>query len=87
MKITIEFNLSEEQYDAMAAYTEQWNGESGQSTIAERLAEDAVAPFVASKVAVAYSDAVNRLGEAASSLPYEERKALIEQIESQLSRG
>lgn len=86
MKITIEFDLNDEQYDAIAAYTSQWNGESGKSTIAERLTEDALAPFVESKVAVAYSDAVNRLGKAASSLPYEERKALIEQIESKIKK-
>lgn len=86
MKITIEIDLNEEQYDAVSAYTSEWNGENGKSTISDRITEDAIIPFVISKVSTAYNEAVLRLGQAASSLPYRERKELINQIESQLGK-
>jgi len=84
MKLTIELELSEEQADALTAYTVEWNGANGTSTNADRLTEDALMPFIAQKVEKAYQDAVRQMGEDARTLPYETRKALIAQVRAQI---
>lgn len=83
MTITIE--LSEEQQDALDAYTAEWNGENGKSTVEDRIKEDAIAPFIAGKVNEAYDKAVKQMGEGARQLPYEIRKALIAQVKAQIA--
>lgn len=84
MKITIELELTEEQTDALTSYTTEWNGPNGTSTIVDRLREDAIVPFIATKVENAYVDAVRKMGEDARRLTYEERKALISQVRSKI---
>lgn len=83
--LNIPLNLTEEQQDALADYTVEWNGPSGASTISDRLIEDAIMPFISAKVETAYQAAVRNLGEAARSLPYEQRKALIAEVKQQLA--
>jgi hypothetical protein len=82
--ITITVPLTQEQVDALDAYTAKWNNGTGTSTIADRIRDDAVAPFLKARTEEAYTAAVARLGEAARSLSYAERMALISQVQQQI---
>ena len=83
--LTITVQLTQEQVDALTAYTARWNNDTGTSTIADRLRDDAIAPFLKARTEEAYTAAVARLGEAARSLTYAERMALIAQVQQQIT--
>lgn len=80
--ITITLTLDAEQSEALAAYVAEWNGEKGTATAVELVRDKAVVPFIQHLVDAAYTKAVQRLGEQAKKLPYEQRKALIQQVEA-----
>lgn len=83
--LTITLDIDDEQLDAITTYTAEWNGPNGTSTKEERIRDDAIRPFIAAKVEAAYSAAVRDLGESARSLTYEQRKAIIAAVKSQMS--
>lgn len=82
--ITINLSLDDEQHDALQAFTDEWNGENGTSTIADCIKADAIDSFIASKVEAAYHKAVAQLGQDARALPYNTRKQLITQVREQI---
>lgn len=85
MTYTLTLNLNEEQKDALDAVVAAVNAQSGVTrTSTEHLADAALA-VVNGYVAQAYEAAVHRLGETARALPYAEHKALIQQVEEQVS--
>lgn len=83
--ITLTLQLTQEQVDALTAYTVEWNGTNGTSTVQERLIADVLTPFIKTKTDAAYEFAVKRLGEAAKGLSYEQRTALIQQVQQQIT--
>ena len=83
--LTITLQLNQEQLDALTAYTTEWNGQNGTATIQDRLIADAINPFIKAKVDAAYDNAIKRLGDAAKGLTYEQRLALIQQLQQQIS--
>ena len=78
--LTIPVELNDEQFDAMNDFVAEWNGEQGTSTPEERLREDAIMPFVQTKVQAAYDKALRELGEKGLSVPYTTRKELLRQV-------
>lgn len=82
--ITVQIPLTQEQLDALQSYTDRYNNNAGTSTIADRLREDVITPWVKARTDEAYTAAVQRLGEAARGLSYAQRQALIQQVTQQL---
>lgn len=82
--ITVTVPVTQEQLDAITAYTSAWNNGTGTSTVADRIRDDVIAPWLKSQTDAAYTAAVARLGEAAKGLSYAERLALIQQVTQQV---
>ncbi len=81
--MNIELNFTEEQSDALAIKTAQFNESIRASLTPEQyLVEEVLAKSIAQMTKEAYDAAVQRLGVTASGLPYAERKALIQQVEN-----
>lgn len=84
--MTITLDLSEEQQDALDAAVSALNERDGISVTQEQyITQFGVNALLDSLTQSAYQVSVARLGAAASGLDYTKRKALIAQIESQLS--
>lgn len=81
---SIDITLNEEQQDALLATVEEINTNGGSATQESYLAENGI-NAVNVRVSHYYNAAMNRLGTAAGVLPYDQRKALIAQIESSIS--
>ena len=83
MNITL--TLTEEQADALNAKVAERNAlKPAKLYTSESHLEECLTGLINSYTAEAYNAAVNRLGDGAAKLPYTQRKALIEQVESSL---
>lgn len=83
----LNLTLNQEQLDALATATATANvslAEGVTPYTAESYLTHVTMKAIDSYVATAYVIAVQRIGTAASGLPYDERQALIAQIEAQL---
>ena len=81
-KLTI--SLDDEQQDALTATVAEINATGGSITAETYLAENGL-NAVKARVAHYYNAAMTRLGTAASAMSYDQRKALIAQIESSIA--
>ena len=86
MNILISLTLNQEQSDALQERVDLYNTNSGLPAITpdEFLETVQLEPYIQTLVDQRYASSLTRLGTAAAALPYEERQALIAQIESQL---
>lgn len=87
--MTIEIKLNEEQTDALNDAMSAANallGKDDEPFTAETYLSDRLLKAVNSYVKQAYDISVARLGEAASQLDYQARKALISQIETSITK-
>lgn len=86
MKLSLSFDLNQEQSDALQDRVDLYNEGSGLPAIttAEFLKLAQIEPYIQTLVTQRYEASLTRLGVAASALPYAERKALIETIQSKL---
>jgi len=82
--ITVTIPVTQEQLDAANAYVSTWNNGTGTSTLAERIRDDVISPWLKTQTEAAYTASVARLGEAAKGLTYAERIALIQQVQQQI---
>jgi len=83
MNITI--TLTDEQTDALNAKVAERNALKPEVDYTpESHIEECVMGLIDGYTAEAYNAAVKRLGEGAARLPYKERQALIQQVESSL---
>ncbi len=83
MNITL--TLTDEQADALNAKVAERNALKPETPYtAESHLMECVMGLVNGYTSEAYNAAVKRLGDGAAKLPYEQRKALIEQVESSL---
>lgn len=85
MIYTLTLDLNEERKDALDAVVAMVNAQSGVTRTATEHLTDVALAVVDGYVAQAYEAAVRRLGETAKALPYAERKALIQQVEDQVT--
>lgn len=79
----ITIKLDAEQQDALTATVAEINATGGSITAETYLAENGI-NAVNTRVAHYYQQALTRIGASASPMSYEQRKALIAQIESAL---
>ena len=85
MNISINFTLNQEQSDALQERVDLHNSSSSTSiTPSEFLKISELDFYIQTLVDQRYVASLTRLGTAASALPYEERQALITQIQAQL---
>lgn len=86
MNISITLTLNQEQSDALQERVDLYNSGSGLASIipSEFLETVQLEPYIKTLVDQRYAASLTRLGTAASALPYDQRQALIAQIESQL---
>lgn len=82
MNLTL--TLNQEQTDALNAWVNERNA-NGANVTAESHLTELVMSAINGKVASYYEAAVKRIGAAAAALPYADRLALIQQIESQVA--
>lgn len=83
--MTITLTLTAEQTDALNAKVAERNVLKPEAEYTpESHLEECVMGLINGYTADAYNAAVKRLGEGAAKLPYEQRQALIEQVESSL---
>jgi hypothetical protein len=80
-------SLNTEQLAALQARTSSHNAASGGSLTAQEYLDRCSLAIVDAWVAADFQAAVARLGQAAASLTYEQRLALIAQVEAQLQGG
>lgn len=83
MNYSLTIELTQEQNDALLATAAEMNAAGG-STTPEALLRENGTNFVNQRVQHYYEAAMKRLGTAAAVMPYDQRKALIAQVESQL---
>lgn len=85
MNITLTLTLTDEQTDALSAKVAERNALNPATPYTpESHLEECLTGLINGYTAEAYNAAVKRLGEGAAKLPYEERKALIQHVESSL---
>lgn len=83
--MTIALTLTDEQTDALSAKVAERNALNPATPYtAESHIEECVMGLIDGYTAEAYNAAVKRLGDGAAKLPYEERQALIQQVEASL---
>ena len=83
MNLTL--NLTKEESDALAARVAERNAlKPAVPYTPESHLEECVMGLIKGYTKEAYDNAVRRLGDGAAKLPYDQRKALIEQVESSL---
>lgn len=81
----ITLTLTDEQTDASSAKVAERNALNPATPYtAESHLQECVMGLIDGYTAEAYNAAVKRLGEAAAKMPYEERQALIKQVEESL---
>lgn len=76
--------LSTEQSDALTKRTNSYNQSSGENLSNQQYADRIILSQINQWVNEDYRAAVKRLGDAAAALTYEQRMALISQVESQI---
>jgi len=85
MNISINFTLNQEQSDALQERVDLHNSSSSATVTPSEFLKIAELDFyIQSLVDQRYAASLTRLGTAASALPYDQRQALIAQIEAQL---
>jgi len=86
MEISLNFALNQEEMDALQDRVDLYNSGSGLPAItpSKFIETVEVGPYIQGLVMRRYETSLNRLGSAASALPYESRQALIAEIESQI---
>jgi len=83
MNYSLTTELTQEENDALLATAAEMNAAGG-STTPETLLRENGTNFVTERVSHYYASAMKRLGDAAAGMSYDQRKALIAQVESQL---
>jgi len=85
--MTVTFELTEEQTDALNERVALFNAGSGEAeiTVEQFLADNVIMESVNTYVKTAYDNAVSQLGVLAPNLDYASRKAIITQVKSQLN--
>ena len=84
--MNLKISLNAEQSDALSGVVSDYNKNSGKDEVtSEQYLEAGLLAQIESYTKAAFDTSVKRLADAAESLPYEQRLAVIAAVESQLT--